>query len=739
MRLMIRHRPFWMIAFVMFEVLIFYLGEALALKSSSSAVVKPSTYLVILVMSAPDDVDERQTVRETWLKTSSYTAAEVRPFFIVGTKNVSDNERKRLNAEHSEHNDMIFIEKLVDSFDNLSKKTAYAIEAAVASYNFKFLLKTDTDSFALRDIENPFLYWGFLDGRAKPFRRGKYKEPGYVVCDRYLPYQLGGGYVLSHTLASFIADHVQLLRYYRSEDVSVGVWLAGIHVKYVHDPRFDTEYISRGCNNQYLVTHKHSQKQLFKFAESIRTTGHLCEREFQSRLSYVYDFAVPPSQCCTRVNELMGIVFWMFLSSFLHHICLTRLFGKFIRDQTIIFLVEFACLVLPPLLTHTLLSEYVLSSFVVFGVFCVLLLNYFPMVHTRELSIIRGHKVTVLVSTAVVIAAVDTQIFPRRFEKTRTYGLSPMDLGTGFFICVHSLTLLRSDLQRLFSKNLNIEGVKRKSSTIWNQMPKFLPFLIIGLARTIFILVSGYYQDPVEYGLHWNFFLTLALIQTFISGLRFLFPRHQLVGPTIAFVVGGIYICLLSFTELESYILNLSPNRNGFLDSNREGLCSSLGYLFLFGWSYLVGNYIVPHEIWIGVPVKRKFRTAVCLSANALVHLLLYLLVFYVNGKPSRRAADLCYVLQISMIINVFTVLTFIYQHCIGERSSVASEATNNSLQAAISLNGGLFFLAANLLTGFLNYTRDLLKLNTPIREFIALLVYMFVLCFGAKKFATKK
>lgn len=74
------------------------------------------------------------------------------------------------------------------------------------------------------------LYWGFLDGRAKPFRQGKWREPSYFVCDRYLPYQLGGGYVLSNALSTFISQNVDILRYYRSEDVSVGVWLAGLQV-----------------------------------------------------------------------------------------------------------------------------------------------------------------------------------------------------------------------------------------------------------------------------------------------------------------------------------------------------------------------------------------------------------------------------------------------------------------------------------------------------------------------------
>jgi galactosylxylosylprotein 3-beta-galactosyltransferase len=48
------------------------------------------------------------------------------------------------------------------------------------------------------------LYWGFFDGRAPVQKSGKWQETNYVLCDRYLPYALGGGYVLSHDLVSIL-------------------------------------------------------------------------------------------------------------------------------------------------------------------------------------------------------------------------------------------------------------------------------------------------------------------------------------------------------------------------------------------------------------------------------------------------------------------------------------------------------------------------------------------------------
>lgn len=59
-------------------------------------------------------------------------------------------------------------------------------------------LKVDSDSFvrlgaflkALRDIADPNLYWGFLDGRARPKRKGQWAERDWIICDRYVPYQV---------------------------------------------------------------------------------------------------------------------------------------------------------------------------------------------------------------------------------------------------------------------------------------------------------------------------------------------------------------------------------------------------------------------------------------------------------------------------------------------------------------------------------------------------------------------
>ncbi|KAL3069769.1 hypothetical protein niasHS_016003 [Heterodera schachtii] len=272
-----------------------------------------STYLMVLIMTGPDQWELRRTIRQTWLRLSTKTPHQFRHLFPVGTRNLSTARLGQLNAEQTEHGDLALLHNLTDSYEQLSRKTLLSIGFAVDSVQFSFLLKADGDSFvrlgallhALRSVAHPFLYWGFLDGRARPQRAvgGKWREEQWQLCDRYLPYQLGGGYVLSHALASFLHLNRERLKLYRNEDVAVGAWLAGLKVRYVHDPRFDTEYRSRGCNNEYLITHKKSPDEMRRLFTNLATNGILClPSEYQLRPSYVYDFSRPPSECCTRRN-----------------------------------------------------------------------------------------------------------------------------------------------------------------------------------------------------------------------------------------------------------------------------------------------------------------------------------------------------------------------------------------------------------------------------------------------------
>lgn len=107
-----------------------------------------------------------------------------------------------------------------DSFVRLDQivreaETIAAVETYVASRSGGVLKGVVSPQLA---CYRPPLYWGYFDGRALVKRTGKWAEKRWSLCDHYLPYALGGGYVLSWDLVSYIARiPSELLSHYNSE------------------------------------------------------------------------------------------------------------------------------------------------------------------------------------------------------------------------------------------------------------------------------------------------------------------------------------------------------------------------------------------------------------------------------------------------------------------------------------------------------------------------------------------
>ncbi|XP_049733535.1 beta-1,3-galactosyltransferase 6 [Elephas maximus indicus] len=268
--------------------------------------------LAVLVASAPRAAERRSIVRSTWLAASRRGGpGDVWARFAVGTAGLGADELRALEREQVRHGDLLLLPTLRDSYENLTAKVLAMLTWLDEHVAFEFVLKADDDSFVrldamvaeLRARDPPRrrrLYWGFFSGRGRVKPGGRWREGAWQLCDYYLPYALGGGYVLSADLVHYLRLSREYLRAWHSEDVSLGAWLAPVDVQREHDPRFDTEYKSRGCSNQYLVTHKQSLEDMLEKHQTLMREGRLCKEEVRLRLSYIYDWSAPPSQCCQR-------------------------------------------------------------------------------------------------------------------------------------------------------------------------------------------------------------------------------------------------------------------------------------------------------------------------------------------------------------------------------------------------------------------------------------------------------
>lgn len=269
---------------------------------------KMPIHLMVLIISSPTKAGTRRAIRETWLSTNM--DSRVLHFFIIGSRGLTTEVLQEIETERSTYKDIVVLDSVSESYESLTGKVLASLQWLVSNYEFDFVLKCDDDTYvripplldALAKQPQRLLYWGFFKGGANVFRKGKWKEEDWFLCDTYLPYARGGGYILSSDLVQHLVSSASLLQHYRSEDVSVGLWLSPLKIHRVHDVRFDTEYKSRGCFNSYLITHKQSANEMREKHSHLDRTGKLCPTETRLRYSYNYNWTVRSSECCKNFD-----------------------------------------------------------------------------------------------------------------------------------------------------------------------------------------------------------------------------------------------------------------------------------------------------------------------------------------------------------------------------------------------------------------------------------------------------
>ncbi|XP_063833581.1 beta-1,3-galactosyltransferase 6 [Ostrinia nubilalis] len=322
---------------------------AVATKKPQEALSSDVEYAV-LILSSPDNKVKRDAIRITWKKLSENIFIEngeklykwnqdsvgtgvkhefVKFFFAVGTQGLHDMVLEGLRRESQNSNDMLLLDFL-DRYEYLTSKLINAMKWISANLKgLKYVIKCDDDSFVridliIKDLDAyapemngpelsqyvtfkktlpsyKGLYWGYFDGRATARLSGKWQEKDWFLCDSYLPYALGGGYIISRSIVDYIARNADFLSVYNSEDVSMGVWTAALDgINRVHDTRFDTEWKSRGCSKHMLVRHKQTPPDMLSMNTAlVNSKGEtLCKTESVERKSYSYKWDVLPSMCC---------------------------------------------------------------------------------------------------------------------------------------------------------------------------------------------------------------------------------------------------------------------------------------------------------------------------------------------------------------------------------------------------------------------------------------------------------
>jgi phosphatidylinositol glycan class W len=335
-----------------------------------------------------------------------------------------------------------------------------------------------------------------------------------------------------------------------------------------------------------------------------------------------------------------------------------------------------------------------------------------------------------IVITCLAILAVDFKVFPRRFAKVETWGTSLMDLGVGSFVFSAGVVGAKQMLKESSATNQN--GL---ISRLLTSARHSAPLLVLGLTRLFSVKGLDYNEHVSEYGVHWNFFFTLAFIPPFVvlfqSAFRLL-PSYA----ALSIGLGVAYQAVLQYTDLRAFIL--TAPRDNLFSKNREGIFSFFGYLAIFLAGQATGMYLLPRRCSTALADRRS------LLFSLMTWSAVWTALFVASSHPvfgfgltvSRRLANLPYFLWVSAF-NCVHLTTFcaidswFFLPGLGA-TDVSSELDNykratSRVLEAFNRNGLAIFLVANLLTGLVNLTIPTLDLDR-LQSMTVLAVYAAVL-----------
>ena len=189
-------------------------------------------FLLILVSSAPANLERRNLIRQTWGTDTHLTAPEWKTYFLLGqTRNQTQSDL--LQTESNMHGDTIRAD-YYEHYWKQSLKIQMAFEWAARYCSFSYLLKADDDVLVntedlikflqRRTTPNKGLFTGMLHHNPKVLREGKwnvsYEEYNHT---HYPDFCSGAGFVMSYDVIECLVALFDVIKPYRMDDVYVGM------------------------------------------------------------------------------------------------------------------------------------------------------------------------------------------------------------------------------------------------------------------------------------------------------------------------------------------------------------------------------------------------------------------------------------------------------------------------------------------------------------------------------------
>ena len=342
-----------------------------------------------------------------------------------------------------------------------------------------------------------------------------------------------------------------------------------------------------------------------------------------------------------------------------------------------------------------------------------------------------------VVATCAAILAVDFRIFPRRFAKVENWGTSLMDMGVGSFVFTAGVVGARGILKRQISPKAQTFALQFVIS-----LRHAIPLWTLGFVRLYSVKKVNYAEHVTEYGVHWNFFFTLAALPPFVAIFQ------AALSSQISFTISSLLLALfyeiaLDFTDLKKYVL--TAPRTDLLSQNREGVFSFFGYLSIFLAGQATGIYCLPREDHLSTSKSIIGRLSSSAVFKSLVQWCAVWTILFIASsnyygfglEVSRRLANLPYVLWV-VSFNTLQLLLFcgvelamfpgIYKSDDRAMEKKKCQEGTSGVLKAFNRNGLAIFLLANLLTGVVNLTMQTIHIPHGTAMGI-LVIYMSILC----------
>lgn len=372
------------------------------------------------------------------------------------------------------------------------------------------------------------------------------------------------------------------------------------------------------------------------------------------------------------------------------------------------FFLEFVMVVLPMLFNITIFVRniyQVLAVLIFLSIYITVqskhILNAKKPKHdstSKHYTYITNARSTINLLTAIAILAVDFKIFPKRFAKTKKYGFSLMDVGVGLFIYANGIV-----------------APKRKES-FTKIIKDSIPLFVLGIGRYLVTKEIKYHVAVWEYGVHWNFFITLGITKVFSSLII------KIIGKNRLFIVAPLLLALheiLLQSGLADFVFGPADRKESFIAANREGIVSSLGYVALYLFSVPIGNVLKSH-----VSTKREMLVKLTILSGSLLTSTVVLHYFFGTSRRLANSSYCCW----ALFIGVFMTKLYYLCELVHKKVTKSRSVPPPFIFETINFNGLAFFLICNVLTGLVNIIFDTKKIKT-FEALLILTVYLLVTC----------